>query len=63
MPLDDLGIEIDEDVTRALADPKAGVLTKVVDYLVKRREKQAEIEADKKKKESESTGIFGGILS
>lgn len=49
MPKDDLGIEFDEEVERALTDPKSGTLIKLLDYRERRKEaerkKQAEDEA------------------
>lgn len=56
MPKDDLGIEFDEEVERALTDPKSNTLMKVLDYRDRRKDaertKQAEEDAAKEKKEA-----------
>lgn len=59
---DDLGIELDEDVERALADPKSSVLSKVIDYFLARKRREAEIVEEERKKSEKKTGVFGGFL-
>jgi len=63
MEKDDLGIEIDDEVSKVLADPKAALLKKTFDYWEKRREKEREIEAMKEANKKKSEGIFGGLFS
>ena len=63
--VDEFGIEMDEELERAMADPKSGILTKAVDYLVQRREaKQAKEAKEKKEKEDKEkrSSIFGGMF-
>lgn len=55
MEKDEFGIEVDDDVKAALADPASTKLQKVVDYLFKRGEAQ-KLKAieDQKKKDKDS---------
>lgn len=62
MAVDDLGIEVDPEVEKALADPKSGTLKKVFEYFSARKSKQAELDELKKKKEKKESGIFGDIF-
>lgn len=58
---DEFDIEVDDDVAQALKDPKGGLLTKVVKYVVARTEaerKKAENDAKPPKKE----GVFGNLF-
>lgn len=60
--VDDLGIEIDEELERALADPKSGILTKAVAYLLKRREVEAAREREELQKKNKKESVFSGIF-
>lgn len=59
--VDDLGIEIDEDLERAMADPKSAILRKAVDYLLARREAKKAKE-EQARKDKEPKGVFGGMF-
>lgn len=60
--VDDLGIEIDEELERAMADPKSSILTKAVDYLLKRNEVKKQKEAEELKKQEKKESIFCGMF-
>lgn len=49
MPKDELGIEYDTDVEAVIKDPKSTVLQKTLKYFNERAQKEAELEAAKKK--------------
>lgn len=65
MPKDEYGVEYDDDVEKALKDPKGGLLAKVFDYLTKResakiaKEKTEQEENERKKKPK---SIFDGLF-
>lgn len=62
MKVDDLGIELDEELERAMADPKSSILTKAVDYLLKRNEVKRQKEAEELKKKEKQESLFSGLF-
>lgn len=64
MPKDEYGVDYDEDVEKALKDPKGGLLAKCFDYLTKREaaknaKEAAERDAEQKKKPK---SMFDGLF-
>lgn len=61
-PTDEYGIEYDADVETALKDPKATIVTKLFDYLGKRKEAKKLLDdkeaQEKKKKEEKESSVF-----
>lgn len=62
MKVDELGIELDEELERAMADPKSSILTKAVDYLLKRNEVKRQKESEDLKKKEKQESLFGGLF-
>lgn len=60
--VDDLGIEIDDELERAMADPKSGILTKAVDYLLKRNEVKKQKEAEELARKNKPVSMFNGMF-
>lgn len=60
--IDDLGIEVDEETEKLLADPKAGNIQKAVNYFMTRREKELEKAREEEEKKNKKTGLFGGMF-
>lgn len=60
--VDDLGIELDEDLERLLADPKSANVAKAVNYFMTRHEKQKMKEHEEKKKTEKKDSMFGGMF-
>lgn len=61
MAKDELGIEYDDEVDAILKDPKSSILSKTVDYMVRRSKVQEELskrEAEEKNKPEKLFGIF-----
>jgi len=56
--LDDLGIELDEDVAKVLAEPRTEVLFKVLDYREKRKQKEQETQQQEEQKKKPKTSIW-----
>ena len=60
--MDDLGIEMDDDLERLLADPKSSNVQTVVGYFMARYHKQREKDAVEAEKKNKSEGLFGNIF-
>lgn len=60
--VDDLGIELDEETEKLLADPKAGNIQKAVNYFMTRREKEREKAREEEAKKNKTEGMFGGMF-